>query len=560
MLVAVAVTAAPLGTEFTYQGVLSDGGAPASGDFDFRFLLYDAEVGGSQAGSIVYVEDLTVTDGRMTTELDFGSVFDGTALWLEVGVRDGVSTGAYTVLQPRQELTAAPFAQHAQVADSAETATTATTAATAGHATTAGDADTLDGQHGSYYLTWSNFLGIPGDLANGDDDTLGDLACGNDEIIRWNGTAWTCGGDDDTPYVRTYVVGPVGTPIENGLALQGAIGSIPIPTNQEGAVLLKLEPGVYDLGSQSEALFPWMVIEGAGREVTRITSGYCSMGVYQGTFLSTSDHAGLRHLTLENTCADPARYSIALSNQGDLLSVDHVTLSATGTAQHNHAMYNSGHTLLMTDSTLYAENGSTTNVGLVNMGAGATLVEVTIEVGDGSTTRGVDNDGNSFTFLRGNITTWGGTSECAGIYNRTYAEPLRISDSVIGTSFCPASSKIGVDIQGADAILSNLTVGGTIGVRLDNLSMSFASIQLFDVYASASDVGLWAKDWFGNGCQIIIDDGRYNAGTDAVVNSADTCDVRIGGAYLAGGVNGSAQCAGVYDYSHTFYVNTCPAP
>jgi len=560
ILVAALAGAAPLGTEFTYQGFLSDAGAPASGAFDFRFFVYDAEAGGSQVGAMVLVEDLLVTDGRMTTQLDFGSIFNGTALWLEVGVRDGALTGSYTVLSPRQELTAAPFAQHAQTAETAAMAVTAGHAATAGHATTAGDADTLDGQHGSYYLTWSNFVGIPGDLADGDDDTLADLACGNDEITRWNGTAWTCSGDDDTPYVRTYVVGPVGTPIENGVALSLAMASITPPTNQETAVLLKLEPGVYDLGSKSEFLLPWMVIEGAGREVTRITSGYCSTGVYQGTFHTTSDHVGLRHLTLENTGGNPASYSNALSNQGDWFSVDHVTLTASGAALKSSAMFNSGGTLLITDSFLYAENGTGMNVGLQNQGAGATLVEVTINVGDGGTTRGVDNDGNSFTFSRGSITTWGGTSECAGIYNRTYAEPLKISDSVIGTSFCPASSKVGVDIQGADAILTNLTVGGTIGVRLDNLSYSSASIQLFDVYASASDVGLWVKDQFGHGCFVMIDDGRYNAGTDAVVNDLDSCDVRIGGAYLANGVSGTALCAGVYDWGHTFYANTCPAP
>ena len=88
---------------------------------------------------MVLVEDLTVTDGGFTTQLDFGSVFDGTALWLEVGVRDGVSTGGYTVLSPRQELTAAPFAQHATTAE------TAGHAATAGAAAAAGDSDLLDG-------------------------------------------------------------------------------------------------------------------------------------------------------------------------------------------------------------------------------------------------------------------------------------------------------------------------------------------------------------------------------------------------------------------------------
>jgi len=33
-------TAAPLGTAFTYQGQLTEGGAPASGIYDLRFTIY----------------------------------------------------------------------------------------------------------------------------------------------------------------------------------------------------------------------------------------------------------------------------------------------------------------------------------------------------------------------------------------------------------------------------------------------------------------------------------------------------------------------------------------
>ena len=56
----------------------------------------------------------------------------------------------------------------------------------------------------------------------------------------------------------------------------------------------------------------------------------------------------------------------------------------------------------------------------------------------------------------------------------------------------------------------------------------------------------------------MISGGRYNAGTDAVENYLDSCDVRIGGAYLANGVTGAALCAGVWDWGHTFFPNTCP--
>jgi len=565
MLVAVTVGAAPLGTEFTYQGVLSDGGAAAAGAFDFRFILYDADAGGSQVGTIVYVEDLVVADGRLTTQLDFGDVFDGTALWLEVGVRDGGATGTYSVLSPRQEVTATPFAQHAQTAETAATAghaATADSATSAGYATTAGDADTLNGQPDSFYLTWSNFLDIPPDLANGDDDTLVSLACSQGEITRWNGAAWTCSADDDTPYLRTFVVGPVGTPLENGLALGAAMGDIPVPTNQEGAVLLRLEAGVYDLGDQFEAPFPWMVIEGAGQEHTRITSAYCSVGVYQGTLLipPTSEHVVLRHLTVENTCADPASFSIAVSNQADWLSVDHVTLTAKGAALNGYAMFNSGGSPSLIDTILHAENATGDNYGLNNRGVGASLTNVTVEAIGGTSAHGIDNDGHTFTFRQGDILASWASDDCTGIFNHTDADNLFVSDSKISATFGTAPVKRGVQINGADVKLNDVAVSGGVGVGLSNWSDFFATVQLRNVFVSASEFGVWVRDYEGNGCMVLIDGGRFDAVTDAVMNSLDTCDVRIGGANLINGVNGSALCAGVYDWAHNFYPDTCPAP
>jgi hypothetical protein len=99
-----------LGAAFTYQGRLTDGGSPASGTYDFQFILYDAAVGGAQQGPVVARDDVAVTNGLFTVSLDFGSVFAGSKRWLEIGVRPGASTGAYSTLSPRQELAPAPNA------------------------------------------------------------------------------------------------------------------------------------------------------------------------------------------------------------------------------------------------------------------------------------------------------------------------------------------------------------------------------------------------------------------------------------------------------------------
>jgi hypothetical protein len=101
---------AEVGNAFTYQGYLKDGSNPANGKYDFQFILYNALSGGSQAGSIVATDDVAVTKGLFTVALDFGTVFDGTGLWLEVAVRPGSSTGSYAILSPRQEITPAPYA------------------------------------------------------------------------------------------------------------------------------------------------------------------------------------------------------------------------------------------------------------------------------------------------------------------------------------------------------------------------------------------------------------------------------------------------------------------
>lgn len=102
--------AGPLGTGFTYQGKLTDGGNPANGVYDFQFRLGDAPVLGLLLGTVV-VEDVTVADGLFTVTLDFGAnVFDGDERWLDISVRPGNSGGAYTTLTPRQLLTVAPYA------------------------------------------------------------------------------------------------------------------------------------------------------------------------------------------------------------------------------------------------------------------------------------------------------------------------------------------------------------------------------------------------------------------------------------------------------------------
>ncbi|GIW13648.1 MAG: hypothetical protein KatS3mg062_1087 [Tepidiforma sp.] len=120
-------SATALTTTFTYQGRLTDGGSPANGTYDLRFILYDAETGGSQVGSTITRDDVAVANGLFSVELDFGAAaFRGDARWLEIAVRPGSSTGAYTVLSPRQPVSPAPYALFAAEAGTVKVPLTVT--------------------------------------------------------------------------------------------------------------------------------------------------------------------------------------------------------------------------------------------------------------------------------------------------------------------------------------------------------------------------------------------------------------------------------------------------
>ncbi len=113
-LASAVVLAGAVGTAFTYQGQLKEDGAPANGDYDLMFTLFDQESDGDQVGDPVEVLEHTITNGLFTVQLDFGAgVFDGQALWLEVAVRPYGTSEPHTTLSPRQPLAAAPYAMYA---------------------------------------------------------------------------------------------------------------------------------------------------------------------------------------------------------------------------------------------------------------------------------------------------------------------------------------------------------------------------------------------------------------------------------------------------------------
>jgi len=138
----------PVTTAFTYQGTLRGaGGLPITGDANVRFTLCDngtAPVGIAGVAPAITRNLTGITDGLITTALDFGSIIDTSqALWLNIEVESPPGSG-FVTLTPRQPITPTPQARVAQFAATATTATTAITATSATTATTATTAITAN--------------------------------------------------------------------------------------------------------------------------------------------------------------------------------------------------------------------------------------------------------------------------------------------------------------------------------------------------------------------------------------------------------------------------------
>jgi hypothetical protein len=163
VLAAAAPIAYGLGTAFTYQGRLADAGSPATGVYDLEMKLFDAASGPAQVGPTLTLDNVTVSSGLFTVSLDFGAtVFDGNDRWLEIGVRPGASSGAFTAVSPRQPLTPAPNALYSLSAGA---------------------------------VSWTNVSGTPAGFADGQDDGLTAVVNGGGVTGAVAGSTLTLGSD-----------------------------------------------------------------------------------------------------------------------------------------------------------------------------------------------------------------------------------------------------------------------------------------------------------------------------------------------------------------------------
>jgi hypothetical protein len=190
----------------TYQGFLRVNGLPANGEFDFRFRLFDSATGTNQVGTTVIADDKQVRQGFYTVVLDFGNVWTGGQRWLEIAIRPGNSTGSYTTLSPRVQLTPVPLA------------------------------------HQAFSVPWSGVTGFTiASPLTGTGTSSNPLRLINGtsagQILKWNGTQWALANDNDTTYSAGAGLSLSGTTfsiatggVTTGMLADGAVTSAKLST------------------------------------------------------------------------------------------------------------------------------------------------------------------------------------------------------------------------------------------------------------------------------------------------------------------------------------------
>jgi hypothetical protein len=202
------LAAAPLGTVFSYHGRLNDGVNPANGQYDLQFTLYNASSGGAPVAAMLTTNAVDVHNGLFGVALDFGNVFGGEARWLEIAVRTNGS-GAYTLLAPRQELTAAPYALYAPGAGLAATAAVANSTAVNSVTATSLQTDSVTTEkiaNGTITDADISASGISGDKIVGGDLQARRLKVGEGHTLRGD-LATIAGGQNNTVDGNASVIG-----------------------------------------------------------------------------------------------------------------------------------------------------------------------------------------------------------------------------------------------------------------------------------------------------------------------------------------------------------------
>lgn len=191
-------------------------------------------------------------------------------------------------------------------------------------------------------------------------------------------------------YGKTAVVAQNGGDYSSPITAMAAVASWCGTPSAANPCLLKIMPGVYDLGSNSLVMQPYVDIEGSGELSTIITSTI--PGEFTGT-VQAANNTELRSLTARNTT--PFVFSVfgnAIYVASGSPRLTSITANASG-GSNNCGIYNNGSSPVINLATVRAA-GQNNSYGIVNVSNAAPLISntTTTALGTGGSNYGIHNN------------------------------------------------------------------------------------------------------------------------------------------------------------------------
>ncbi len=335
----------------------------------------------------------------------------------------------------------------------------------------------------------------------------------------------------------TIVVVPTqGNPVQSGNDLLAAVAGI-TNNNWSNRYVVKLDPGVFELGNQTLQMKQYVDIAGSGVESTLLygNGNLAATGLFRGIVQGT-DNAELRDLTVQ-------------------------VFPVTG-RQILVGMYNANTSPRVTNVQFRAYSSTTYCGGIFAIGSSSLLDNVNVRVACAG-----DAEGMSFdlglgrpTITRADIiaqnTTSSGTAYGIALYQG--GAPSEVRDSKVVA--LGGSIAAGLGLPTTTQVLTTTVTGSTISGQSAPNSYGVYSLGLLGLVLRHSRVAATS----GTSNYGVYDSGNSlidleNCTVSAVTNTLLGSNIRVGDSKLQGGaVSGSVVCAGTYDENFTFNASTCP--
>jgi hypothetical protein len=326
-------------------------------------------------------------------------------------------------------------------------------------------------------------------------DKLANGAVRSDKLANGAVKPWHIG-----MYGRVAFVAPAGGDYDNPADAMNSYQTWCGTPSESNPCLLKIMPGLYDIGTAEIFMRSYIDIEGSGIDITKIVGN--GGNVFYGSSVS---HAELRSLSLENTSTANQAFGVYLYTSSPRLTDLDISVLDAGSSK-----------------------------GLIVIYGSPWIQRVNVDVA-GSTY----GDGIIAYFVSGRWIDFSISASASG--ESSYATGVTLS----------SDSEVMIQNSHVEATSSYFGCAFRIGGGA-------ATFKSGSMYASGVDTtyGVLAEDG-----TIEINDSVLQGMIYAYKEiSGSSGVVLVGNSKMVGGVSGKGvvRCAGVYDENYTFYANSCP--